>query len=252
MKQLIERSTCGNRVLATAVILLFVAAAAAFASDNNDEEPLRFTPDGEILQEVPDHVWSLTRYVGEDVEEVTEQVNRDLEDGSYLPVGLDADPDIALFLIENDEIPFTNWIIYEFDDASDLEDEFTGFLADGWVPMDIARTSNGITALFVEAEVEFNGWQLVTSRAESSAIERTVSNLRDDGYTVWGQALDGEGMWHLAMREVGLEQPRDVRFETYPDDPAALQDGINEMIEEVWVPWGLSLSSGEIIVSFVR
>ena len=131
-------------------------------------------------------------------------------------------------------------------------EQFTGFLADGWVPMDIARTANGITTLFVEADVEISGWRLVTSRADSDSIEETVSDLSSEGYSVWGQALDGEGMWYLGVREVGLDRPREISFESYPDDPEALQDGINSKVTELWAPWGLSLSEGQIIVSFMR
>ena len=229
-----------------------MAATPGFASDNGQDGPLRITPDGEVLTEDVDFNWSLTRYSGSDTDELTDQMNEDLESGEYLPVGLEAAPDISLLLIRNEHVPFSNWIIYEFDDAGALDEEFSGFLAEGWVPMDIARTPNGIAALFVEADVEISGWQLATSRADSESIERAVSDLSADGYSVWGQALDGEGMWHLAVREVGLEQPREIRFETYPDDPEALQDGINGMISEIWAPWGLSLTEGRIIVSFMR
>lgn len=234
-------------------LLLSTSIVLAQDDDNDDErERLRITPDGEVVQPDSDFAWAITRYTGSDIEDVTDQISNDLRNGNHVPVGLEADPDLAVLMVRSDEIEFSNWMIYEFDDADELEAEFNGFLTEGWVPMDIARTRNGIAALFIESDIELSGWRLATSQANNEAIEETVSSLIDEGYSVWGQAFDGDGMWHLGVREVGLSEPRENNFETYPDDPEALQEGINEHVSELWVPWALSLARDRILIGYMR
>lgn len=254
-----NNDACRPGVLIIAALLaalLFSAPAALFAQDNDENDngagmTLRVTPDGEIVDPDREFAWSITRYTGS-VEDVTEQISDELKTGNYLPVGLEADPDISILLVANDDIEFSNWLIYEFDDADRLNDEFTAFLADGWVPMDIARTRNGITALFIESEIEINGWTLETSLASDSDIEETVEDMISRGYSVWGQAFDGEGMWHLGVREVGLAEPREYRHITFPDIPENVQITLNAAVAELWVPWGMSLLENRIHVTLIR
>ena len=240
-----------NAAGATLILALMLTPATLLADDNGDNDA---PEEGDVILMDPDDVprdfaWSITRY-SSDIDSVIESMNKDLEAG-YIPVGIEADPDISILMIPNEEIEFTNWVIHEFSDPESFEDEMTSSLAEGWVPMDIARTENGITALLIETDLAINGWHLEATRVTDEQLTATIDSMADDGYAVWGSALDGEGIWLLGIRETG-EPRRDVQYEMYPDDPEALQSAINSHVQELWVPWSMSLSEGQIFLTYLR
>ncbi|TVQ27992.1 MAG: hypothetical protein EA383_01510 [Spirochaetaceae bacterium] len=209
--------------------------------------------DGGVItdpDEIPDDfVWSITRYSGT-ADDLVDVIGEDLQRG-YLPVGFEADPDISLLLIQDDTIPFTRWRIHEFTNPTELEAEMNGFLVEGWLPMDIARTQNGIAALFIETEFAINGWRIVASEATDDALTQTIENLQNDGLTIWGASLDGEGIWLLAVREIG-GVPRVTQYANYRDEPEQVRLAVNESLLAGWIPWGLSLAGGRVFVTYLR
>ena len=210
--------------------------------------PLFSQTDG-VLTNPDDFVWSITRYSGP-MEDMVDAISEDLQRG-YLPVGFEADPDISLLLIQDDTIPFTRWRIHEFTNPSQMEAEMNGFLVEGWLPMDIARTEGGIAALFIETELSVNGWRIVTSEATDDALTATIEDLQSQGLSVWGASLDGEGIWLLAVRELG-DVVRVTQYANYQDEPERIRLAVNESIAAGFVPWGLSLAAGRVLVTYVR
>lgn len=208
---------------------------------------------GEVLtdpSQVPDdYVWTIARYSGS-AENLVDVISDELRRG-YLPVGFEADPDISLLLIRDDTIPFTRWQIYEFTDPSEMEAEMNGFLVSGWLPMDISRTENGIAVLLIETERTINGWRIVTSQASDDALSETIEDLQQEGLSVWGASLDGDGIWLLAVRELdGVT--RAVQYANYRDEPDRIRLAINESIGAGWLPWGLSLAANRVFVTYIR
>ena len=211
-----------------------------------------------VSQEEPDDLpWLFEQYDAEeaqqsDWESIGERIS-DLANEGYLPVGFELRPRPSVLYIRNEGLPFTQWTIHEFEDPQNFEANFGAFLDEGWLPMDIARSENGIVALFVGAESSINGWRLTGVEMDSEAIAEEIAGYREEGFTPWGLTPTEGGVWILLLREAGTVAT-DTSIQSYPaDDVLAISEGVtSEILHGNFIPWGLMIHGETATVQYIR
>lgn len=160
----------------------------------------------------------------------------------YQPIGFNLDTQRGidmLFVSGNSEPGQTeepsHWVLYEFDDFSQLDADFTTFLLDGFVPVDISGGLNALFVFFVQAEVEVAAWRLTTGPVSEAAMTETITDFREQGFDLHGLSYHDDAMWYLFLRFADQEPAR-VSVMFTANDVRAVQANIASRVETGWFP----------------
>jgi len=188
-------------------------------------------------------VWAIVDHPLEN--DLVNNISGILEDG-YAPVGMDNTQDaISMLYAKSNRIIFDQWVIHEFTDLSNLNEEFSTFLLNGWTPMDISVTDSGLSTLFVQGEEnpEITGWRIHEVPVdELESVFSVLQGYRDDGFLPYGVSIDQENQefWFLMIQSERSQntEPARVAFNAFSQDEVA--EGITNDIANGLLPWGLA------------
>jgi hypothetical protein len=199
-------------------------------------------------------LWALIDHPMDD--QAVRNISGVIDDG-YVPVGMDIGDDrISMLYASSTDIEFDRWIIHEFTELGNLNNEFSAFLLDGWLPMDISKTADGLSVLFVRGaeEQEILGWRIQEiSAAEPDAVLDILGNYRDEGFLPYGITIEREDneFWFLLLqsdRPAGSEMRR-VALNGFTNEN--IQDGITGDIRNNLLPWGLARGNEGSFVLYI-
>lgn len=188
-------------------------------------------------------IWALIDHPMDD--QAVRNISGVIDDG-YVPVGMDiGNSHISVLYASSTDIVFDRWIIHEFTKLENLNNEFSGFLLDGWIPMDISRTPDGLSVLFVrgDGQQEILGWRIQEiSAGDPDAVLQTLERYRDNGFLPYGVTIDREDdeFWFLLLQ---TEQPVDTELRRIALNGFTnenIQEGISTDIQNQLLPWGLA------------
>lgn len=229
-----------NRIIG--LVLLLLPAALLLGQTGSD---------GTVSEEEP--LWVMAEHtLGS--ETMAEDISRIVAEG-YVPVGMEQrDQTVHMLYIDNPDINVDRWVIQEFEDLDNLNEEMSAPMLEGWVPMDISKTENGLTVLFVLAEeLQAAGWRIDISPLEATSIQETYANWRNQGFEPYGISLSPEDeVWYLLIDEGTDEEPAAVFFNGYPRLGSQVADGITEDIASGAIPWGLMVGDDTLYVHYLR
>ena len=229
----------------TALILaaLVFTAPAALAQQDGEQSDRR-------EREQP--AWAFAEHSFTD-ESLRQEISQFLQSG-YVPVGMESEPDGTLRVLYalNTWFEFSNWAIQEFTNLDNLNAEMTTVLQEGWLPMAMSATDDGLQVLFIETDVQLDAWQIATGPLSVDSALATLESWRNDGYTPWALTLTPDDeVWYLFL-ETDAVPNRAVLFNGFENSQAAITDGINSDIEEAWYPWGLMRGDEPTFVQYLR
>ena len=189
-------------------------------------------------------------------DQVVQNISGVIDDG-FAPVGMDIrDDEISMLYASSTEVIFDRWIIREFTELDNLNDEFSAFLVAGWTPMDISKTASGLSVLFVQGDQqqEILGWRMhEISAADPEAVIEILDRYRERGFLPYGVTLDQENneFWFLLLQ---FDQPADTEIRRIALNAFTnenVREGINEDIRNNLLPWGLARGNEGSFVLYV-
>lgn len=172
-------------------------------------------------------------------EAASEDIARIIRSG-YLPVGIEyQEGTLVTLYLDQPGVKIDQWAIQEFERLDNLNAELSQPMLEGWVPMDISKTSSGLTVMFVKTDdIEIEGWNIAIGPVETESIGQTFAAWRERGYTAYGTTLsENDEIWYLMLEIAGQESVPRVFFDGYPE--GEVSDGITEQMEGGGIPWGL-------------
>lgn len=205
--------------------------------DENDAEQ------DEDREQSDEPIWALVDHPLE--QDIVRNISGVIDDG-YAPVGFDETSDaISMLYAKSDRVIFDRWIIHEFTDLSNLNEDFSAFLLEGWTPMDISVTDSGLSTLFVRGEdnPEIAGWRIHEIAVEDlQSVFTVLEEYRDGGFLPYGVSIDQENQefWFLLVQLERSEdsEPARVAFNAFEEGDT--EEGITSDIENGLLPWGLA------------
>ena len=229
----------------TALILaaLIFSAPAALSQEDGDQSDQR-------EREQP--AWAFAEHSFTD-ENLRVEISQFLQNG-YVPVGMESEPDGTLRVLYalNTWFDFSNWAIQEFTNLDNLNAEMTTVLQEGWLPMAMSATDDGLQVLFIETDVQLDAWQIATGPLSVDSALATLESWRNDGYTPWALTLTPDDeVWYLFLQTDAVPN-RAALFNGFENSQAAITQGINSDIEEAWYPWGLMRGDRTTYVQYLR
>ena len=233
------RHTISALILAA---LVFTAPAALAQQDGEQSD----------RREREQPAWAFAEHSFTD-ESLRQEISQFLQSG-YVPVGMESEPDGTLRVLYalNTWFEFSNWAIQEFTNLDNLNAEMTTVLQEGWLPMAMSATDDGLQVLFIETDVELDAWQIATGPLSVDSALATLESWRNDGYTPWALTLTPDDeVWYLFLQTDAVPN-RAVLFNGFENSQAAITDGINSDIEEAWYPWGLMRGDETTFVQYLR
>ncbi|MFW5807374.1 MAG: hypothetical protein ACOCWU_06870 [Spirochaetota bacterium] len=229
----------------TALILaaLVFTAPAALSQEDGEQSDRR-------EREQP--AWAFAEHSFTD-ESLRREISEFLRNG-YVPVGMESEPDGTLRVLYalNTWFEFSNWAIQEFTELDNLNAEMSTVIQEGWLPMAMSATDDGLQVLFIETDVEIDAWQIAVGPLSVDSALSTLESWREDGYTPWAITLaPDDEVWYLFL-ETDAVPNRAVLFNGYENSESAITEGINEDIGEAWYPWGLMRGDETTFIQYLR
>ena len=174
-----------------------------------------------------------------DTETVSEQIEEVLTHG-YIPVGLEVSPgrEIAVLYAPAGELEAERYVLYQFDDASSFEAEFTEFIKEGWLPMDISYIGDSFYGIFIRSPYEIEGWRLTSTSLNEEEMSETLTDFREQGFHPWGISGLEDRLWFLLLAFEDHE-PGSFFVNFYTIDDEELKEKIESDLASGWRPWGL-------------
>lgn len=216
------------------VLVLLIVAAVAWSQE-----------------ELPE--WRLVTY-GNVEDDLVEQMNEVIDSG-YVPAGVDIAPEqgITILYVRDEALPVYEWLLKDFADIEMLNDEFTGTITAGWLPMDITVTDCIVVGLFIRTDATVSGWRIAISGLTSGDAHAGQERLRDAGFTPWGIAYSEQRqLWHLGLGFPGEDVLQSsiigIPLDSTAEETASV---IATITDEGWRPWGITRTPTELAVQFV-
>ncbi|NBB91468.1 MAG: hypothetical protein GVY23_09760 [Spirochaetes bacterium] len=228
-------------ILAFAIAFMTVATPDAVSQDDTTDQLEREQP-----------AWAFAEHSFTD-EDLRVEISQFLQNG-YVPVGMESEPDGTLRVLYalNTWFEFSNWAIQEFTNLGNLNAEMTAVLQEGWLPMAMSATDDGLQVLFIETDIQLDAWQIATGPLSVDSALATLESWRNDGYTPWALTLTPDDeVWYLFLQTDAVPN-RAALFNGFENSQAAITQGINSDIEEAWYPWGLMRGDRTTFVQYLR
>ena len=227
------------RFPALIAVTLFVAASLGMAQDSNQES-----------REQP--AWAFAEHSFKNTE-LKKEIAQFLSSG-YVPVGMDVTPDGTLSILYalNTWFEFTNWAIQEFTNLDNLNAEMSTVMNEGWVPMAMSATDDGLQVLFIEAQLDIEEWRIAVGPLSSESALATLESWKNDGYTPWAITLTPEEeVWYLFLKQSTIPTSG-VLFNGFRNDQQSITAGLNRDVTGNWYPWGLMRGDKTTFVQYLR
>lgn len=175
----------------------------------------------------------------------------------YHPIAINVDPERGIdMLYFRDEqasagaAPVT-WILYEFDDFSVLDADFTAFLREGFVPMDISGGLNSLMVMFVRSSTEITGWRLTAGQPDQESVSQTIESYRQQGFELHGLSYSDEQMWFLFLK-IGTRDAIRSTVTYTVNDVRAIETDVSRRVATGWFPTALAVLPDDQIVLAYR
>lgn len=226
-------------IIAFTVAFMIAATPQTFSQDGTTEE-----------REQP--AWAFAEHSFTN-EQLRTEISQFLQNG-YVPVGMESEADGTLRVLYalNTWFEFSNWAIQEFTDLENLNAEMTAVLQEGWLPMAMSATDDGLQVLFIETDVELDAWQIAVGPLSVDSALATLESWRNDGYTPWALTLSPDDeVWYLFL-QTDVVPNRAALFNGFENAQSAITEGINSDIQNAWYPWGLMRGDRTTYVQYLR
>ena len=160
----------------------------------------------------------------------------------YRPIAFNLDPARGIDMLflagdqdSDDTAEPSRWVLYEFDDFSRLDEEFTTFLTDGFVPVDISGGLNSLFVFFVQAGTDVAAWRLTTGPVDEAAMTETLTTYRNQGFDLHGLSYKDNALWYLFLRLADQDAAR-VSIIVTANDVRAIEENISSRVAAGWFP----------------
>lgn len=225
--------------LAVGLSLALAVSALTFPAHlHSQSAPPESTPVG----------WRLLS-LGGGIDEAEAAINSQLTTG-LVPIGVELEPDGTLLLLFTREvsIEFSGWRITEHMDWNSLETDVTAGIRDGFRPVDISRTPEGLLILWLRSDDEISGWRIHAASPERTARAETVQAFRENGFALQGLSAH-EGLdWYLFVRQ-GSRAPA-AHIRVHSGDPVTLRDGISATVQDGTLPCAIAHDDEGFLVAY--
>lgn len=199
--------------------------------------------------------WRLNAYpYAEDIQDL---VNQEIQDG-YVPAGLHVVPGESIMVLfhESDQ-EIDQWALVAIDSLDRVNAEVSGFLQEGWLPVDFSMTGEDMHVLFLKTDYEFKSWRIVTATSDSdeallSIIGDVTKTQFDEDRILFGVNALGNQVHLLFVESDTLLANSQMAVQVYPNDGEAFYNALNEHLAAGAVPGGFALSQDRVVIPFFR
>ena len=221
-----------------ALVAIALAAVAAVDIDAQDRVLIR--------------VWDLQPH-GATIPEALEAIKQRVERG-FLPVGLEYEPGkpITVVYTQNISAPISEIAIVTIEHLDELESRMAELLRSGATPMGMARHDGGLTLLTVRSAIPIQNWGLLTVPLNLQSIAQVIRDQEERGFSAWALSDYRDQAWILFMRESDAAPRRYATVQSYLLDADNYIPGIDGAVSNRLIPWGFTITEGEIFVQYTR
>lgn len=187
-----------------------------------------------------------------DTETASAEIEEVLKNG-YVPVGLEVTPgdEIAILYNYDESMDVKRYLLYQFEDASAFEKEFTDYIKKGLLPMDVSFAGDSVFALFIPSPYSIEGWRLTSSALDDKEISDTLAEFKGKGFSPWGISGMKNKLWFLLVDfEEFSHEEQFVNFYTASDEK--LSSKIKADMDKGWTPWGLMKRGEAMSILYVQ
>ena len=197
-------------------------------------------------------VWDLQPH-GATIPEALDAIKQRVENG-FLPVGLEYEPGrpITVVYTQNISAPISEVAIVTIEHLDELEPRMAELLRSGNTPMGMARHDGGLTFLTVRSAIPIQNWGLLTVPLNLQAIARAIRRQEERGFSAWALSDYQNQAWILFMRESDAAPQRRATVQSYLLDADSYIPGIDGAVSNRLIPWGVTITEGEIFVQYTR
>ena len=228
------------------------------------EQPLPVAPPGSdtptqppTVQCLAEHLWQLF-VIPYDAEELQELVNTQISAG-FRPTGLHVNTGQSIAVLFS-RIPLSNrrWAFAVIEPLSELNEQMTAYILNGWIPTDISFGVNDLHSLFLVSDAEVLSWRIITVNVEES-MQNTLLTMSQIGLE---QARQDFFLFGISTRQNTIEllyirtdiPPVGSRvvFRAFPNDGISPLRGIDLMVSQGALPAGIAVTEDWFIVPFYQ
>lgn len=207
-----------------------------------------------------DELWKLVRYElgGASPQELQAVESAILSDtrGGWLPVGIDKAPEggLEVFYILSDSLPFERVKLFPIADIARIQRNIDDLIWDGWVPVALGVDAGDPILLFIDTPaIEVEDWDIRMTFTDAEAIEFSIMEMREKGFSGWG-ASEGPGgtLWLLFILEGNRSAPRPLFLNHHGLEMEGLRRGLETDILNGWIPWAYFMGSDSRYIQYTR
>ena len=177
--------------------------------------------------------------------EVTEMAK-----SGYLPMGISfKDGGFYVLYLKGGNLKISAWSLESYKDVDAFKSGVTGKMNEGYIPSGISHTGKLFFVLFIKTPNSAVAWQLVNSDPAPESIKASISKYTKDWYFPVGITSYG-GQYYTLLIKTKKTDIKSWRIGTYEPTEEALTGGINQAINEGYLPWGFDFSGERIQVLY--
>lgn len=179
--------------------------------------------------------WEIRQH-STDLELLEKEVSSYINNG-YVPLGITYDNvELYLLYVQDWDFGLEAWSIEWYEGPDDIQNGITENMNNGYIPTGISHTGDLFYVLYVKVESSAEAWQLIPSGTDLQDVQREIQPIVQQGAVPVGiTAYEGE-YWTLLL-DIPDTTVKYWRIESY--ETGAHVDGINQNIEEGYMPWGI-------------
>lgn len=179
------------------------------------------------MQTHPKEIYKL----GPDIDAYTEQ--------GYVPFGLGAiNNSLVTFFMRGEGIYSELWQLKWYHSSEEIEAGVNEEIAKGFVPFGISSTDFGFFIYYIKSGWKTEEWSFIESPANKDGIVRAITRYLKGGFLPVGITRVGNKYWTL-VTSYDKAVVDSVGVETYELDSPDLQSGINAVIRQGYLPYGI-------------
>jgi len=204
-----------------------------------------------------EQTWILEQYDG-GVTEARTKMAQKFQSG-YVPVGIEVAEDLGasvLYVPKKYATAFgfspSEVRIETVSEFTKIKDQLNARFAQGWFPVDIARTTKAMYVVLAKTGWQVDDWGLTDDAYTPEHMKNTVSDFQKKGYAPCGTAIYGAGRIIYLFAKSPDRDPSKLYFTSYDNSRQGIVNGFNSDLSKGWFPWGFAIAPNSLLVQYER
>ncbi len=187
------------------------------------------------------------------LEDLEQMISR-LVEQNYVPVGIDVSQErgLTVLVTRSELLSSDGWRIYEASSPNEATAEFTDLMRAGYLLMDVSISDDNVVGLFSLSPGVVAGWRVVDSAPNFFDANALITRLQTEGFTAWGVSAAPDRIWHLVLNLTDAERYQTMLVGVPASPEEETVAAITGIVQEGWVPWGLSVRDEEYLIRVIR